>query len=58
MTINGDTIFADERMHFVRKSDGENFGRIIALGYTYYLHGIKLEKPILEKPEDFAEVED
>ena len=58
MTINEDTIRAEEGMHFVRKSDGMNFGKTIILGYAYYLNGEKLAEPIIEKPSDFEEVED
>ena len=58
MTIDGDVIRADDGYHFVRKSDGKVFGQTIALGYTYYINGEKLETPILETPSDFYEVED
>lgn len=43
---------------FKRKSDGFVFGNEIFLGYTYYLNDILLEEPILEKEEDFYEIED
>ena len=28
----------------------------VALGYTYYLGGVKLDSPILERPEDYEEL--
>lgn len=58
MIINDDTIHAEDGMHFVRKSDGMNFGKTIILGYAYYINGVKLDEPIIEKPSDFYEVED
>lgn len=58
MFINGDTIIADDSKHFVRKSDGVNYGRTITLGYTYYIGGEKLAEPQLETPADFEEIDD
>ena len=58
MIISGDTIHAEDDMHLVRRADGKNFGKIIVLGYTYYLNGEKLSEPLLETPSDFDEVED
>lgn len=58
MTIQDNTLFADEDMHLVRIADGINFGRSIALGYTYYLNGELLDTPHLEVAEDFTEVSD
>lgn len=58
MIVIEDTIYADEGKHFVRKSDGENFGKIIILGYAYYMNGEKLAEPVLETPDDFYEVFD
>lgn len=42
---------------FRRKIDGVVFGDEIYLGTTYYLDGIKLEKPIQERPDDFEEID-
>ena len=58
MIVVDDTIYADEGKHFVRKSDGEIFGKTIILGYAYYINGVKLETPVLETPNDFNEVYD
>ena len=43
---------------FRRISDGFIFGNEIHLGYTYYLGGKKLEKPLLELPEHFEEIDE
>jgi hypothetical protein len=40
-----------------RKSDGHVFGNEIYLGYTYYLHGRKLEEPFFELPEHYEEID-
>lgn len=58
MIIVDDTIYADGDKHFVRKSDGKEFGKTIVLGYTYYINDEKLSEPHLEEPSDFEEVED
>ena len=42
---------------FRRKIDGVIFGDEIYLGTTYYLDGIRLEKPIKENPDDFEEID-
>lgn len=43
---------------FRRISDGFIFGKEIHLGYTYYLGGKKLDKPLLEVPEHFEEIDE
>lgn len=40
-----------------RKSDGYIAGEEIYLGYTYYLNGRKLGKPLLELPEHYEEID-
>ena len=48
-------IKASEGKVFRRISDGFIFGKEINLGYTYYLTGKKLEKPLIQLPEHFEE---
>ena len=43
---------------FRRISDGFIFGKEIHLGYTYYLGGEKLDKPLLEVSEHFEEIDE
>ena len=51
-------IIAQEGKIFRRKSDGVIFGKEISLGYTYYINGQKLDKPLLELPEHFEEIDE
>lgn len=51
-------ITAQEGKIFRRKSDGMIFGKEISLGYTYYINGQKLDKPLLELPEHFEEIDE
>ena len=51
-------IIAQEGKIFRRKSDGVIFGKEINLGYTYYINGQKLDKPLLELPEHFEEIDE
>lgn len=48
---------AEEGKVLRRKADGWIAGNELYLGYTYYLNGERLDEPILEKPEDYEEVE-
>ena len=48
-------ITANDGMIFKRISDGQEFGKEIWLGKTYYLGGEKLDTPIEELPEHFEE---
>ncbi|MFL9835816.1 hypothetical protein [Chryseobacterium terrae] len=57
MTKTDKIIKADPGKCFKRKIDGVVFGDEIYLGTTYYLDGIKLEKPIKESPDDFEEID-
>ena len=50
-------IIADEDKVLKRKSTDEIFGSEIALGYSYYIGGIKLDEPHLDMPEDFEEID-
>jgi hypothetical protein len=50
-------IIADEGKALKRKGTDEIFGSEIALGYSYYISGIKLDEPHLDVPEDFEEVD-
>ena len=51
-------LIADEGKVFKRKGHNEIFGNSIALGYSYYIDGVKLETPYLNTPEDFEEIDD
>lgn len=57
MQINGNTIIASEGKWLKRKSDGKLFGERVALGYTYYLGGKRLEEPLLELPEHYEDAD-
>ena len=57
MTQTDNIIKADPGKCFRRKIDGVVFGDEIYLGTTYYLDGIRLEKPIQETPNDFEEID-
>ena len=51
-------ITASEGKVFRRISDGVIFGKEISLGYTYSLHGAKLNEPLLELPGHFEEIDE
>lgn len=51
------TIVADEGKILVRKKSGVTVGEEITLGYNYYDVGYMLDKPYLDKPEDFEEID-
>ena len=51
-------IKASEGKVFRRISDSFIFGKEISLGYTYYINGKKLDKPLLELPEHFEEIDE
>lgn len=62
MTIDTTTydytlIKADEGKIFRRKGHEEIFGEEIALGYSYYIDGVKLDEPHKDVPEDFEEID-
>lgn len=50
-------VIADEGKVLMRKSDRWVAGEEILLGYTYYLGGVKLDNPLLEKAEDYTEAD-
>lgn len=50
-------IKADEGKLLVRKSDGWIAGEQLSLGYNYYEAGVALSNPILEKPDDYEEID-
>lgn len=50
-------IIAEKGKVLRRKSDGYIPGYELWLGYTYYLHGEKLDKPILELPSHYEEID-
>jgi len=51
-------IKAQEGKVFRRISDGVIFSNEIDLGYTFYIKNKKLDKPLLELPEHFEEIDD
>ncbi|UMQ43917.1 hypothetical protein MKS83_09465 [Chryseobacterium sp. Y16C] len=57
MIQKDNVITSEEGKVFRRKIDGVIFGSEIYLGTTYYLDGIRLEKPIQETPDDFEEID-
>lgn len=50
-------IKASDGKVFRRKSDNWIAGDEVSLGYTYYLHGQKLDEPLLELPEHYEEID-
>lgn len=57
MNINGNVITASEGKWLKRKSDDKLFGKLVTLGYTYYLGGKRLEEPLLELPEHYEDAD-
>lgn len=57
MIIKDRTIKAEKGKCLIRKSDNFFAGIEIALGYTYYINGKKLDEPLLEMPQDYMEVD-
>ena len=56
-TENGITIItADSGKVFKRKNSSDVFGSEIALGYSHYIDGKKLDEPHLDTADDFEEV--
>lgn len=55
---NENHLIADEGKVLKRISDNIIFGKDIILGYTYFINGIKLDEPKLEKPSDFTEIDE
>ena len=54
---NGITIIqAEQGKVFKRKNSNDVFGSEIALGYSHYIDGVKLDTPHLDTAEDFEEV--
>ncbi len=61
MTIDKENekhIIADEGKVLRRIEDGQIYGKEIYLGYSYYINGVKLEKPHLDTIEDFEEIDE
>ena len=50
-------IKADEGKVFRRIADGQIYGKEIALGYSYYIKGIKLATPHLDTLDDFEQID-
>lgn len=57
-TIETTKITAEDGKVFRRIFDNKMYGNEIYLGYTYYVGDIKLDKPLLELPEYFEEIDD
>ena len=58
ITENNITIIkADTGKVFRRKDTNDIYGNEMSLGYSYYINGVKLDKPHLDIPEDFEEIE-
>ena len=51
-------IKADKGKVFRRIADGQIYGKEISLGYSYYINGIKLDKPHLDTQEDFEQIDE
>ena len=55
MIIQDNHIIAEEGKALRRKSTGEDYGRGIYLGYSYYIGGVLQTPPHKDVPEDFEE---
>lgn len=55
MTINGDTLIADEGKVLRRKGTNDIYGSEVTLGYSYYINGEKQDPPHLDVVDDFVE---
>lgn len=51
-------ITASDGKVFRRIFDGQIFGNTVYLGYTYYVAGKKLDKPLLELPDYYEEIDE
>ena len=51
-------IKADEGKVFRRITDGQIYGKQISLGYSYYISGVKLTEPHLDRLEDFEQIDE
>lgn len=52
------TIEAEEGKLLLKVTTGAIVGKQVTLGYNYYDYGYALDKPYLEKPEDYEEVDE
>lgn len=50
-------IIAEEGKVLRRKGSEFIYGEEIALGYSYYIDGVKLDEPHKDVPEDFEEID-
>lgn len=50
-------ILAEEGKVFKRRNSEEIYGNELALGYSYYIDGKRLDAPHLDVPEDFEEID-
>ena len=51
-------IKANEGKVFRRIADGQIYGKEIALGYSYYINGVKLDTPHLDELSDFEQIDE
>lgn len=51
-------IIADEGKVFRRIVSGEVYGRVIYLGYSYYIGGVLQDPPHKDVPDDFEEIDE
>jgi hypothetical protein len=51
-------IKADSGKVFRRIADGQIYGKEISLGLSYYINGVKLDKPHLDTAEDFEQIDE
>ena len=52
-----DVVIADEGKVLRRKGTDEVFGAEFALGFSYYIGGVKLAEPHKDVAEDFEEID-
>lgn len=55
--VTNQRIKASEGKILRRIADKVIFGPEVSLGYTYFLDGRRLDKPFLEKPEHYEEID-
>lgn len=56
MKVEGNKIYAEDGKLLRRINDRVVVGSYYSMGRLYYLRGVKLDSPILEKPQDFEEL--
>lgn len=56
--FNYTVLIASEGKVLKRKNSQDIFGKEIALGYSYYIDGMKLNEPHLDTVDDFEEIDE